>query len=90
MPVMTTKAREGHKLDLAVEVLRSSGAIRLQALGTSMLPSIWPGDVLLIQRRELGQVRPGDTAFFSCHGPFPVNDRISDNQGRLQPCEHGK
>jgi hypothetical protein len=55
----TTEMREAHKLDLAAEVLRSGGAIRLQALGTSMLPSIWPGDILSIESK-LEEVAPGD------------------------------
>jgi len=59
MPVMS-EAREGHKLDLAVEVLRVGGAIRLQALGTSMLPSIWPGDVLNIESKSGEEIVPGD------------------------------
>lgn len=45
----TCEIRERHKLDLAAEVLRAGGAIRLQAMGTSMLPSIWPGDVVGIE-----------------------------------------
>jgi hypothetical protein len=37
------------KLELAVEVLRSGNAIRLRALGSSMLPTLWPQDVLTIE-----------------------------------------
>jgi hypothetical protein len=57
---VTTEIREGHKLDLAAEVLRSGGAVRLQALGTSMLPSIWPGDVLSIDSKHGEETVPGD------------------------------
>jgi hypothetical protein len=56
----TSEIREGHKLDLAAEVLRAGGAIRVQALGTSMLPSIWPGDVLGIEDRTDEEIVPGD------------------------------
>jgi signal peptidase I len=59
MPVMT-EAREDHKLELATEVLRSGGAIRLQALGTSMLPSVWPGDLLSIEHAPGKDMVPGD------------------------------
>jgi hypothetical protein len=55
-----TEIRADHKLDLAVEVLRSGGAIRLQALGTSMLPTIWPGDVLTIENKAGEESIPGD------------------------------
>jgi hypothetical protein len=54
-----TEAREDHKLDLAAEILGSGGAIRLQALGTSMLPSIWPGDVLSIESKAREEIVPG-------------------------------
>ena len=59
MPVMT-ETREDHKLDLAAEVLGLGGTIRLHALGTSMLPSIWPGDVLSIEPRPGDEIVPGD------------------------------
>src|SRR5437773_2244681 len=41
--------REAIKCDLASQVLRSTGELRLRALGLSMLPSLWPGDILSIQ-----------------------------------------
>jgi len=59
MPV-ATETLEGHKLALAAEVLRSGGAIRLQALGTSMLPSIWPGDILSVENQPEDQIVPDD------------------------------
>ena len=38
------------KCELAAEVLRSSGRLRLQVTGWSMLPSIWPGDTLTVEQ----------------------------------------
>jgi hypothetical protein len=75
MPVMT-EAREGRKLDLAAEVLRSSGAIRLQALGTSMLPSIWPGDVLSIENKSGEEILPGDIVLVARDRRFFVHRLI--------------
>jgi len=43
-------ARETLGCELAAEVLRSSGRLRLRATGTSMLPAVWPGDVLSVCR----------------------------------------
>jgi signal peptidase I len=37
------------QLGLVAEVLASGGAIRLRVRGTSMLPTLWPGDVLAIE-----------------------------------------
>jgi len=50
--------RGAPELGLAAEILGSGGKIRLRALGSSMLPSLWPGDVLTIEGR-------------SCHAPVP-------------------
>lgn len=48
------------KCELAAEVLRSSGKLRLQVTGWSMLPSVWPGDTLMIERAVGNQVSAGD------------------------------
>jgi signal peptidase I len=53
------------KCELAGEVLRSSGWLRLQVTGWSMLPSIWPGDVLLIKRAERRDISEGDIILYS-------------------------
>ena len=76
MAIMT-EAREAHKLDLAAEVLSAGGTIRLQALGTSMLPSIWPGDVLSIERPPGQEIVPGDIVLVARDAPVlcPSSDR---------------
>ena len=56
------------KCDLAAEILRTNGSLRLRAWGSSMLPAIWPGDVLVIQKREIRQVAVGETAVFFSSG----------------------
>lgn len=53
-------SRASLKVDLAAEVLRRGGIIRLRAWGASMLPSIWPGDWLTIESATFEQVAPGD------------------------------
>jgi signal peptidase I len=52
------------KCDLAAEVLRSSASLRLRVMGSSMLPSVWPGDTLLIERVEANAVTAGDLVLF--------------------------
>src|SRR5271157_1377561 len=71
-----TEIREGHKLDLAAQVLSSGGAIRLQALGTSMLPSIWPGDVLSIEHKPGEEIVPGDIVLVARDGRFFIHRLI--------------
>jgi len=41
-------------------LLRSGSTVRIRAFGTSMLPTIWPGDVLLVEGRALDQLECGD------------------------------
>ena len=52
------------KCELAGETLRSSGTLRLQVTGWSMLPAVWPGDVLVIDRAESKDVAKGDIVLF--------------------------
>jgi hypothetical protein len=75
MPV-TTKSRESYKLDLAAEVLSAGGTIRLQALGTSMLPTIWPGDVLSIKPKSGEEMVLGDVVLVTRDGRFFIHRLI--------------
>jgi signal peptidase I len=52
------------KCELADEVLRSSGRLRLRVTGWSMLPVIFPGDTLLIERANGESVGKGDIVLF--------------------------
>ena len=45
---------------LAAEVLRTSGRLRLQVRGESMLPTLWPGDMVEIRSCAIDQVLPGE------------------------------
>lgn len=56
----TPDVREDLKLELAVETLRRAGTVRLKAWGASMLPSIWPGELLTIHGVTQDQLLPGD------------------------------
>jgi signal peptidase I len=81
MPI-TTEIREDHKLDLAAEVLRSGGSIRLQALGTSMLPAIWPGDLLSIESKPGEGVVPGDLVLVARDQRFFIHRLIEKHNSR--------
>jgi hypothetical protein len=78
MAVMS-EARDDHKLDLAAEVLRAGGSIRLQAFGNSMLPSIWPGDVLCIESRS-EKIVPGDVVLVARDGRFFIHRLIEKHE----------
>jgi Peptidase S24-like len=75
MPI-TSETREVHKLDLAAEVLSSGGTIRLQALGTSMLPTIWPDDVLSIEPKSGDEIVAGDIVLVARDNRFFIHRLI--------------
>jgi len=52
------------KCELAGEVLRSSGTLRLQVTGWSMLPTVMPGDTLVVERISIGAAAEGDIVLF--------------------------
>lgn len=62
-------ARHHHQQILASSVLREHGQIRIAVYGISMLPSLWPGDVLTI-RRELGSLAEGEIVLWERDGAF--------------------
>jgi len=48
------------KCELACEVLRSTGSLRVPAVGRSMVPTIWPGDTLAVVQVTMEEVNVGD------------------------------
>jgi len=50
---------------LAVEVLRTSGELQFMARGASMVPAIFPGDLLLVRRQPIAAARCGEVALWS-------------------------
>jgi len=64
----TAEIAHAAKCELAEKTLRRFGSLRLRVTGFSMLPSVWPGDLLLIRRQEMEQIYPGDIVLFACYG----------------------
>src|SRR5260370_569829 len=64
----TLEMAHAAKCELAEKTLRLFGSLRLRVTGFSMLPSVWPGDLLLIRRHEMEQIYPGDIVLFACYG----------------------
>ena len=52
------------KQNLVAEVLRTSGKVRLAARGHSMLPTLWPGDVLTVETTTFEQLQIGDIVLY--------------------------
>ncbi len=68
------------KCELAAEVLRSFGSLRFAATGWSMLPSIWPGETLVVERVDSDQVRVGDVVLVEREGGLRAH-RVIDIAG---------
>ena len=73
---MTTAAR-GHRprlqledlraaahRELLAEVARKFGEIRFKATGDSMLPSVWPGDLLTVRRQSFSEFQSGEIVLY--------------------------
>jgi hypothetical protein len=70
---------EAHKQNLAAEVLRTSGKVRLAARGHSMLPTLWPGDPLTVQATPFEQVGPGDVILYQRWERFFIHRVLRKN-----------
>ena len=65
------------KCGLAGEVLRSFGSLRFVATGWSMLPAVWPGDTLIVDRISPEQVRVGDVVLIGRAGRLCAHRVVS-------------
>ena len=71
--VPDSESRKTQKQDLAAEILRSTGKLRLAARGHSMLPTFWPGDLLDIETIPFDQVSAGDVVLYRRWGRFFIH-----------------
>src|SRR3989442_10835380 len=69
------------KCDLAADVIRRFGVLRLRVSGFSMLPSIWPGDIACVSRVVAYQ--PGDVVLFSRKGRLFIHRVVETSGGAV-------
>jgi signal peptidase I len=55
----------GARVALVADVLRQFGQARIRVTGSSMLPSVWPGDELAIRGCSPSETRTGDVVVFT-------------------------
>ncbi len=67
-------ARE--EISEARAALRRGSVHAMKAIGTSMLPSVQPGDILFIQPSNLHSLSAGDIAVYWRPGAIPEEDRL--------------
>src|SRR5438045_8259470 len=53
---------------LVSDILRKFGSGRLHLKGSSMLPSLLPGDILIVRQQPLSQLATGDIVVFARNG----------------------
>jgi hypothetical protein len=61
------------RLNLAAEVLHRFGEVRFVAHGSSMIPSIYPGDLLTVRSESIADARHGEIVLFLLSGRFFVH-----------------
>jgi signal peptidase I len=67
--------------DLVAEVVRSTGKASLGVTGCSMLPVIWPGDVLTIHQHCPAESEPGQILLYSRNGRLTAHRVIKASNG---------
>jgi hypothetical protein len=74
---MNAQTGDEARCTLAAQALREQGRLNLRATGLSMLPTLWPGDLLTIHARDFDQVEPGDVVLYSREGRFFIHRVVS-------------
>jgi hypothetical protein len=81
----TLEIVQAAKCELAENALRVFGSLRLRVTGFSMLPAIWPGDLLLIRRQAMEQILPGDIVLFARDGRLIAHRAVCKTGDRATP-----
>jgi hypothetical protein len=79
-------SRNELKGQLFLEILKSSGQAKLAVTGTSMLSSIWPGDIVEVRRQSVAEIRPGEVVLFERDGRLlahRVVEKVGGPEGTL-------
>jgi signal peptidase len=63
--------------ELAGEVVRTFGRVRVRVTGTSMIPAVWPGDVLVVERRAVERIEQGEIAVAEQDGRLVAHRVVS-------------
>jgi signal peptidase I len=77
------------KCELAAESLRLSGTLRIKVTGWSMLPTIWPGDTVVVSTVQPSDIVAGDVALFQRDGSFFVHRVLEKNDCRNEVLSRG-
>ena len=45
--------------EMLAEIIRVHGKARVKVTGASMMPAVWPGDILILRRENIAKLMPG-------------------------------
>src|SRR5271157_314954 len=68
--------------ELVADLVHNFGEAHLKVTGASMIPAIWPGDVITVRRREMAELQPGQIVLYRREGVL-VAHRIRCVRGDL-------
>lgn len=74
---------EENRRSLAIEVLQRQGSVDLRVFGSSMLPTLWPGEITTIQACDFDDVRLGDILLLVREGRFCLHRVIHKSASSL-------
>ena len=72
-----TNSLDTAKCKLVADALRSGQQVKIRALGVSMMPAIWPGDVLIVEPAAVESLRVGEIVVFERYGRIFAHRLIS-------------
>jgi signal peptidase I len=76
-----TELRDAVKRDLTAEVIRQFGEVRLKVTGTSMLPSLWPGDEITVRRQSAAGLPVGEVVLCYRNQAFVAHRLVAKGDG---------
>jgi signal peptidase I len=74
-------ARDHAGCELIAEALQVEGSVRIRLTGTSMLPAIWPGEVLAVEQPRSTSI--GDIVLFMREGRLFAHRVVERGNGQL-------
>lgn len=87
-----SELRARARSELIAAALRPGGEVRLRVRGASMIPAVWPGDVLTVRDADASSLSIGGMAVFVRDGRLlthRVVGRVHDSEGTLNVVTRG-
>lgn len=81
--------------DLVLDAVRISGKVKLKVAGASMVPALWPGDLVSVRHCQPSELKPGSVIVFRQNQRLIIHrliHRAGDSivtRGDARPCFDG-